>query len=188
MIVSSRFKTNFRRKKISMVTLILPPPQHIHRWIITMSPQTKEAKLKWDRLSYLAQNKFRAHARAEHELVPWIQSSILTIWLVFLPWIITYQKLTGSYMHTINTKRHDDMVLQYRILHLENGVLKKISHQASHVPSLFWIKGINYKTYEQEIILSFTSQLFFPPNKYFSKTRVHLSAVGCNSPALTFVL
>lgn len=52
-----------------MVTLIFPPPQCIHRLISTTTPGGREAKLKWDRLSHLAPNKYKAHARTEHELV-----------------------------------------------------------------------------------------------------------------------
>lgn len=50
-----------------MVTLVFPPPQcNNHN-----DPPTRgrEAKLKWDRLSHLAPNKFKAHVRTEHELV-----------------------------------------------------------------------------------------------------------------------
>lgn len=52
-----------------MVTLIFPPPQCIHRLTIIMTLKGGEAKFKWNRLSHLAPNKFKAHARTEHELV-----------------------------------------------------------------------------------------------------------------------
>lgn len=68
------------------------------------------------------------------------------------------------------------MVLQLRILHLEIGILNKISHQTCNVPLLFWIKVINCKTSKQEIIIFFTS---------LPLIKAHLLAVGCDSPVLT---
>lgn len=68
------------------------------------------------------------------------------------------------------------MILQLTILHLQTGTLKKTSHQTLNVTSLFWIKLINCKTSEQEIIIFFPSLPFI---------KAHLLAVGYDSPVLT---
>lgn len=129
---------------------------------MTPLPRGREAKLKWDRLSHLAPNKLKARARTEHELVSSLDPDHHPNHLTNFPsrdnYIINHK--WQIYAHK-KYKGHNHMVLQFRILHLRTGMLKKISHQTSHVPSLFWMKVINYKIFEQGIIVSFTSQSFF---------------------------